>query len=193
MSSYKIDDYDFESFIYFKVFSFKEYQNNKISPIEFANRTYFFTRQNRGMKVVKKAHDIKSILFNYFYWTARIERHSIIERQLQKYGCASAEILNHILATYIRRRNQMIGRLFREFRDEIKIRECKNIYEDIVELHIDYTNKESGEWENLQLPIFCQREVLERLKVHIDFKIGKTDYKFYLPFIIYSMELDLLE
>ena len=87
---------DFQKVLNFKIEQYDLLLKNKINPVDFGYKTYFFLRQNR-LKPEKKPHDLKSIIYNYFYWLAKIERYITGERELAKYGVENLDKLNEII------------------------------------------------------------------------------------------------
>lgn len=172
---------DFIEVINFREQMLKDYILNKISAQSFANRSYSFFRQKR-LKFIKKAHDLNSVIFNYYYWTARIERRIYIERELAEYGCSSSDKLDQIISIFIRRRNQMVRRLLYEFDDVITLEYAKIVFEDLVEVKI----KEQS------LPFYCNKEVLDRIKIDI-LNIERSKLEIYLPFLNYKLYLNSLK
>lgn len=172
---------NFNEIIQFRIHLLRDYQLKKISAQSFANRSYLFFRQKR-LKFIKKAHDINSVIFNYYFWTARIERRVYIERELSEYGCSSAERLEQIISIFIRRRNQMVRRLLHEFDDVITIEYAKIVFDDLVEVKI----------KEFALPFYCNKEVLDRIKIDV-LNIEKSTYEHYLPFLNYKIYLNSLK
>lgn len=155
----------------------------KISPINYAYRTYFFIRQNR-LKFVKKAHDLESVVFNYLFWLSRIERRVMIERELFSINpsIASADKLDEINFFFNRRKNQMVRRLLVEFEDQIKIEKAQIIFQDVVELIVNF-----GEYT---IPLYVNKDILDRLKIEVQ-PINKSVKDFYLPFIFFDLPLKI--
>lgn len=151
----------------------------KVSMESFANRSYFYFKQLR-LRHVKKAHDLESIVFNYLYWTANIERRVYLERELIKLESGSAERLNEIISNYIKRRNQMVRRILYEFDEFIEIESMKIVYEDLVEL----------KFKQFKIPFYCNKEALDKIKINVT-KIENSRFEEYLPFIIFKIKLKI--
>lgn len=153
----------------------------KLSPINYAYRTYFYFRQNR-LKFEKKAHDLNSVVFNYLFWLARIERRVMIERELFSINpiIASAEKLEEINFFFNRRKNQMVRRLIVEFSDEISIEKAQLVFHDIVELEINF-----GDYK---MNLYVNKEVLDRLKIDVK-PLNKGSREFYLPYLFFDIPL----
>ena len=175
-----IKDEDFNKVLNFKIEQYNLFLKNKVHPVDFGYKTYFFLRQNR-LKAEKKPHDLKSIVYNYFYWLSRIERNITAERELAKYGVESVDKLNEINFKYIRRTDQMVRRILYECSDQVKIESIKLIIHNIVEI----------KFREFDFPFYVSKEVLERIKVVVPENYSKSDYVKYLPYISYHFYLDI--
>jgi len=175
-----VDNEDFDKIINFKIESYDLFLKGKIDPVEFGYKTYFFLRQNR-MKPIKKPHDLQSIVFNYFYWLARIERNITAERVLAQYKVDSIDKLNEINFKYLRRTDQMVRRILYECSDEVNIETIKLVINDIVEI----------KFKEINFPFYVKKEVLERIKFDIPEDYEESIYRKYLPYISYNYFLDI--
>lgn len=166
-------------FLDFKLNLFDQYKKNKISHVAFGHRTVFFFRQKR-IKHITKSHDYHSILLNYFFWTARIEKWITAERELSKLemGVDNEDILNEIILKYVKKRNKMVIRLFHECSDQIEVESLFLVHDDLVEIKI----------KNLVIPIYCNKEVLDKLKIKVPL-YQHSNYSFYLPFLSYKLPI----
>jgi hypothetical protein len=172
----KIDKEAFQHLLEFRSELFTQFTTKRIQHVEFGYRTYFFFKQHH-YKFIKKAHDVNSVLFNYYYWTSCIERRTTVERQLEKYQVASEERLAQICLTYVRRRNQMVRRLLYEFSELINIEYMSVVHGDLVEVKI----------KEFEHPIYCNKEVVDRLKIS-KILIKKSIQPYYLPFLVYQIK-----
>jgi hypothetical protein len=172
---------DFNKLIKFKEDNYNLFLKNKVDPIEFGYKTYFFIRQTR-MKPEKKPHDLNSIVFNYLYWMSNIERNITAERVLAKYNVDSIDKLNEINLKYSRRTNQMLRRILYECSEEITIESIKLIVNDLVEIKL----------KEFTFPFYAKRETLERIKVEIPENYEESLYKKYLPYVYYTFKLDII-
>lgn len=161
----------------FRDILYRDFLKGKVSPESFANRSYFYFKQLR-LRHVKKAHDLESVVFNYLYWTANIERRIFLERELVKLESGSEDRLNAIISNYLKRRNQMVRRMLYEFEDLLEIESIKIVFEDLVEL----------KFKQFLIPFYCNKDALDRIKINVT-KIENTAYELYLPFIIFKKHL----
>lgn len=175
-----VRDEDFDLVLKFKIEQYQLFLKNKVNPIDYGYKTYFFLRQNR-LKAIKKPHDLKSIIFNYFYWVAKIERNITAERELAKYGVASVDKLNEINFRFIARRDQMVRRILYECVDQVKIESMKLIIHNIVEI----------KFEEFDFPFYVSQDVLERIKIDPPKDYSKSKYLKYLPYMSYHFHLDI--
>ena len=178
-----IKDHVLDDLLEYRAMLDEQLLKNKISPINYAYRTYFYFRQNR-LKFIKKAHDINSIIFNYIFWLSRIERRVMVERELYEIdpGISSMERLDEINFFFNRRRNQMVRRLLVEFEDEIEILYVKLVHQDSVELKVAIQDRE--------MIFYANKEVFDRLKIPVD-SLSKSEKLFYLPFLFFDLPLDI--
>lgn len=168
----------FQELLNFRVELFDQYEKNKISPEDFGNRSFNYLRQNR-IKFVKKAHGLEDIVLNYHYWSSRIERGVSVERELERYGVASEELLNKKLFMLVKRRDQMVRRLLLECLEEVEVEYCNLVHEDLVEIKIlEY-----------KLPFYCGKEALDKIKFRVD-QVKNSEFSYYLPFLFYSLPLE---
>lgn len=172
----KIDKDTFHHLINYRAELFNLFTTKRIQSVEFGYRTYFFFKQHH-YKFIKKAHDINSVIFNYYFWTSCIERRTTVERQLEKYQVASEERLAQICFMYIRRRNQMVRRLLYEFDDQITVEYMHIVHGDLVEIKL----------KEFDHPIYCNKEVVDRLKM-TEIPIKKSVHPYYLPFLVYQIK-----
>lgn len=166
---------------------FKDYRTGKISASTFANRSFNHFTQYK-FKFVKKAHDLPSVVFNYLYWTSKIERRIYVERELAQYGCSDENQLAQLLSLFVKRRNQMFRRLLYEFgKDDvspedqekgnyIEVESAFIVIEDLVEVKL----------KGYDHIFYCNKEVLDRLKIKI-LQYGQSSQSYYLPFIHYKI------
>lgn len=175
-----VRDEDYNKLLEFKKEQYELFLKNKVHPVDFGYKTYFFLRQNR-LKAEKKPHDLKSIVYNYFYWMARIERNITAERELEKYGVHSIDKLNEINFKYVRRADQMVRRVLYECSDQVEIETIKLIIHNIVEI----------KFKNIDFPFYVSKEVLERIKIKVPNYYSKSDFTKYLPYVSYHCHIDI--
>lgn len=162
----------------FRIQLFKDFKTGKISAETFANRSSNYFNQYK-IKYVKMAHDLPSVVLNYLFWTAKIERKIFLEHEIARLNPAlSDEIkLEQGLSIYRKRRNQMFRRLLYEFENQVQIESASIIVDDIVEIKL----------KEFQQPFYCNKEVLDRLKMGSELNYGTSIQPFYLPFVVYKI------
>lgn len=147
------------------------YQNlldRKISLDDFVHGCFNYLKQNR-LKPIVKAHRREDVLFNYFYWQIHIERKVVSERMLISQNLGSPERLDSVIFMYVKRRDQMVRRLFFELDENFM--DAYIIFDDTVEIIL-----KDG------LNIYTTHESLEKIKAPIT-QIKKSQFQPYLPAI----------
>src|SRR5690606_1065297 len=89
---------------------FNNMLSGKVSAEDFANGCFQFLIQNK-IRPIAKAHDLHSVLINYYYWLIQIERKLAVEKQLIAYGFGSETKFRELTEVYAKRRDQMVRRL----------------------------------------------------------------------------------
>lgn len=147
---------------------YKKLVTKKISLEDFVYGCYNFIKQKR-LKPIVKAHKREDILFNYLYWQIHIEKKTINERMLIYQGLGSPERLESVNFMYVKRRDQMVRRLFFEL-DE-KFVDAYLVFDDYVEIIL-----------NDGMNIYTTVESLSKIKTQIT-QIRKSQFLEYLPAI----------
>lgn len=145
---------------------FQKLLSKKLTSEEFAHSCFQFILQHK-IRPVAKAHDMESIILNYYYWLILIERKVAIERRLIELGVGSVEKAAELTEIYIRRRDQMVRRLIWEHNQEIK--DAYVIFGDTIELVTP-----EGEF------FYSSKESLDKIKFFVE-KIGISKISYYLP------------
>ena len=140
----------------------------KLTVEDFANSGFMFLQQNK-IKPIAKAHDVASVLLNYYYWAMQIERKVAVERQLIKLGVGSWEKFQQLAEVYIKRRDQMVRRLIWELNHPVK--DSYMVFDDTIELIL-----ESGEC------VFSTKESLDKIKFKVS-KIKQSSIPYYMPIL----------
>lgn len=140
----------------------------KINSEDFANSFFQFLLQKK-IKPVAKAHDLHSLLLNYYYWLSQIERKVAIERRLIEWNAGSVEKLFDLIEVYSKRRDQMVRRLIWEL--DLPIKKFYLVFGDTAELQL----------EDGQL-LYSSKESLEKVKINVD-KMENSLLPYYLPLI----------
>jgi hypothetical protein len=153
---------------------FLKLKEKKITYEDIANSSFHYLLQFK-IKPLAKAHDIDSVLLNYFYWQIQVERRIAVERQLRDNGLGSEDTYRKNVDIYIKRRDQMVRRLIWEL--EVEIESIGLIFDNIVEIKI-----KPG------IIIYSSRESLEKIRLSCN-QFKKSLQREYLPLIIFNEEM----
>lgn len=145
----------------------------KATAEEFANGSFQFLIQNK-IRPIAKAHDLHSVLINYYYWLIMIERKLAMEKRLIDLGVGSETKFRELTDVYVKRRDQMVRRIVWELRTPIK--EAYIVFGDTVELILD-----SGEI------VYSTKESLDKVKFEVN-NLGKSKNPYYLPILEISIK-----
>lgn len=147
---------------------FEKLLSGKINIEDFANGCFQFILQNK-IRPIAKAHDVHSILLNYYYWLIQIERKVAIERRLIEYGVGSVEKFKELAEVYVIRRDQMVRRLIWEHKAPVA--DAYVVFSDTVEIVF-----KGGE------VVYSTKESLDKIKYYVE-KMGLSKQQYYMPII----------
>jgi hypothetical protein len=147
---------------------FENVLSGKASSEDFANGCFQFLIQNK-IRPVAKAHDLHSVLINYYYWLIQIERRLANERRLIEYGVGSEMKFRELTEVYCKRRDQMVRRLVWELK--LPVKEAYIVFRDTVEVILA-----SGEI------LYSSKESLDKVKFEVE-QMGKSKIPMYLPIL----------
>lgn len=163
---------------YYKILAFRQdlFKNmlsGKASSEDFANASFQFLIQNK-IRPIAKAHDLYSVLVNYYYWLIQIERKLAVEKRLIQYGVGSELKFRELTEVYAKRRDQMVRRLVWELQQPVK--SACIVFRDVVEIVL-----ESGE------VLYSSQESLSKVKIQVE-DLGRSQIPYYLPILEISIK-----
>ena len=147
---------------------FRNMESGKATGEDFANSSFQFLLQNK-IRPIAKAHDLYSVLVNYYYWLIQIERKLAIEKRLMEYGVGSVLKFRELTEVYTKRRDQMVRRLVWELK--IPVKSAYIVFGDTVEILL-----ENGE------VLYSSQESLGKVKFNVE-SLGKSLLPRYLPIL----------
>jgi hypothetical protein len=147
---------------------FRNMAVGKASGEDFANSSFQFLLQNK-IRPVAKAHDLYSVLLNYYYWLIQIERKLAVEKRLIEYGVGSVLKFRELTEVYLKRRDQMIRRIIWELK--VPVKSAYIVFGDTVEIEL-----ERGDI------LYSSQESLGKVKFDVE-TLGKSKNPRYLPIL----------
>lgn len=144
---------------------FRNMLAGKATGEDFANSSFQFLIQNK-IRPVAKAHDLYSILVNYYYWLIQIERKLAVEKRLIEYGVGSVLKFRELTEVYLKRRDQMVRRIVWELKEPVQ--SAYIVFGDTVEIVL-----ESGDI------LYSSQESLGKVKFNVE-SMGKSKIPRYL-------------
>lgn len=159
---------DFNNFINFRKQLYRRFMENKATLADLIHGSFNYIKQHK-LKPVARPTNREDVLLNYFYWQIYIERKVMVEISLIDQGLGSKDKLAEVSFMYLKRRDQMIRRLFFDFKEPIK--EAYIIHDDVVEIIL-----------NDGTILYSTHDSLSKVKIHIT-NIKKTVQPKYIPAI----------
>lgn len=122
---------EYQGLFEYRTKRYKLFLDGKISLLDFVHGSFNYLNQNKIRHIAKPATR-EQILVNYLFWQIHIERKVMLERGLIDQSLGSKEMLEKAIFMYLKRRDQMIRRLFFDLQEPIK--EAYIIFDDTVEV-----------------------------------------------------------
>lgn len=164
---------NYRKIVEFRQELFSRMLSGKANEEDFANASFQYLIQNK-IRPVAKAHDLYSVLTNYYYWLIMIERKLAMEKRLIDYGVGSESKFRELTDVYVKRRDQMVRRVVWELR--VPIKEAVIVFGDTVELVL-----ESGDI------LYSSKESLDKVKFEVN-QLGRSKIPYYLPILEISIK-----
>ena len=168
-----IPEENYQKIVDFRQELFNRMNAGKATAEDFANGSFQFILQNK-IRPTAKAHDLFSVLTNYYYWLILIERKLAMEKRLIEYGVGSESKFRELTDVYVKRRDQMVRRIVWELR--VKVKEAYIVFGDTVELVL-----ESGDI------LYSSKESLDKVKFEVN-EMGRSKIPYYLPILEISIK-----
>ena len=168
-----IPEENYQKIVDFREELFNRMLAGKATAEDFANGSFQFILQNK-IRPTAKAHDLFSVLTNYYYWLILIERKLAMERRLIEYGVGSESKFRELTDVYVKRRDQMVRRIVWELR--IPVKEAYIVFGETVELVLD-----SGDI------LYSSKESLDKVKFEVN-EMGRSKIPHYLSILEISIK-----
>lgn len=165
---------NYQQILAFRQDLFNRMLGGKASAEDVANGSFQYLLQHK-IRPIAKAHDLYSVLLNYYYWLIMIERKLAVERRLIQAGVGSESKFRELTEVYVKRRDQMVRRIVWELRT--KVVEAYIVFGDTVELVL-----ESGD------VLYSTKESLDKVKFEVN-HMGKSKIPYYLPLLDISIKI----
>lgn len=166
-----------EKFSIFRQHQMELLKSGKISLFDFSDATFHYFYQNR-QRNKPKANDVHSIVFNYFYWLTQIERRAAKERRLIAYDLGSVDTFFELSDVFIKRRDQMVRRLFDRL--NYKLEDAYLVFGTTIEVKI----------KGLPFLFYCQKDSLSRSDIEVQ-KLGPSENPEYIPLLDIEKHIQL--
>lgn len=165
----KMTNNEYQELFKFRSLMYKRFLDGKISLLDFVHGSFNFLNQNK-IRHIAKPTTREQVLVNYLFWQIHIERKVMIERDLIDHKLGSKDWLDQAIFMYIKRRDQMLRRLFFDLQEPIK--EAYIIVDDVVEVVLNDGNI-----------VYTTIESMSKIKVDIQ-NFKKTIQPKYIPALV---------
>lgn len=161
---------EYRELLEFRSTMYKRFLENKITLTDFVFGSFNFLNQKK-IRHIPKPTCREHVLVNYLFWQIHIERKVILERRLIELKLGSQERLDNAIFMYVKRRDQMIRRLFFDLKEPMK--DAYIVFNDTIEVVL-----------NDGIIVYTTLDSLTKIKVDIDkLKFKKSAQPHYIPAI----------